>query len=178
MGQGPRRPARGRPKAVFLLLACCTQEEDAGPAGTGLYAGGPCCRTCRERSVSADTGRLVSAGSWVPPLAANRHVEHDTLSHRSKSGRSPKSPTYFGGAPSKSCPLQRAPITGPCQCFWPSTGSVERFLRHEGNSNAARRSLRRMMRAARKGRPLSLPLSVPGHALRCGPETSVTSPLR
>ena len=24
----PRRPARGRPKAVFLLLACCTQEED------------------------------------------------------------------------------------------------------------------------------------------------------
>ena len=41
-----------------------------------------------------------------------------------------------------------------------------------------RRSLRRMMRAARKGRPLSLPLSVPGHALRCGPETSVTSPLR
>src|ERR1022692_240127 len=28
----PRRPARGRPKAVFLLLACCTQEEDAGPA--------------------------------------------------------------------------------------------------------------------------------------------------
>src|ERR1039457_4130845 len=25
-------PARGRPKAVFLLLACCTQEEDAGPA--------------------------------------------------------------------------------------------------------------------------------------------------
>src|ERR1039457_6165910 len=25
----PRRPARGRPKAVF---ACCTQEEDAGPA--------------------------------------------------------------------------------------------------------------------------------------------------
>src|ERR1017187_8931788 len=31
----PRRPARGRPKAVFLLLACCTQEEDAGPAGTG-----------------------------------------------------------------------------------------------------------------------------------------------
>src|ERR1039458_428084 len=31
----PRRPARGRPKAVFLLLACCTQEEDAGPAGEG-----------------------------------------------------------------------------------------------------------------------------------------------
>src|ERR1017187_1561486 len=29
LGQGPRRPARGRPKAVFLLLACCTQEEDA-----------------------------------------------------------------------------------------------------------------------------------------------------
>jgi hypothetical protein len=28
LGQGPRRPARGRPKAVFLLLACCTQEED------------------------------------------------------------------------------------------------------------------------------------------------------
>src|ERR1017187_3112968 len=28
----PRRPARGRSKAVFLLLACCTQEEDAGPA--------------------------------------------------------------------------------------------------------------------------------------------------
>src|ERR1039457_1126924 len=28
----PRRPARGRPKAVFLLLASCTQEEDAGPA--------------------------------------------------------------------------------------------------------------------------------------------------
>src|ERR1017187_5555207 len=27
----PRRPTRGRPKAVFLLLACCTQEEDAGP---------------------------------------------------------------------------------------------------------------------------------------------------
>src|ERR1022692_740278 len=24
-----RRSARGRPKAVFLLLACCTQEEDA-----------------------------------------------------------------------------------------------------------------------------------------------------
>src|ERR1035441_3903970 len=31
----PRRPARGRPKAVFLLLACCTQEEDAGPALAG-----------------------------------------------------------------------------------------------------------------------------------------------
>src|ERR1022692_1033036 len=29
-GSGPRRSARGRPKAVFLLLACCTQEEDAG----------------------------------------------------------------------------------------------------------------------------------------------------
>ena len=29
MGQ-VRRSARGRPKAVFLLLACCTQEEDAG----------------------------------------------------------------------------------------------------------------------------------------------------
>src|ERR1035438_6167296 len=31
-------PARGRPKAVFLLLACCTQEEDAGP-GTVVPAG-------------------------------------------------------------------------------------------------------------------------------------------
>ena len=29
-GSGPRRSARGRPKAVFLLLACCTQEDDAG----------------------------------------------------------------------------------------------------------------------------------------------------
>src|ERR1017187_8855520 len=29
-----RRSARGRPKAVFLLLACCTQEEDAGWCGT------------------------------------------------------------------------------------------------------------------------------------------------
>src|ERR1017187_2112934 len=26
----------GRPKAVFLLLACCTQEEDAGPGGNGM----------------------------------------------------------------------------------------------------------------------------------------------
>src|ERR1017187_5289745 len=32
----PRRPARGRPKTVFLLLACCTQEEDAGPAYLSL----------------------------------------------------------------------------------------------------------------------------------------------
>src|ERR1022692_976794 len=31
-GRVRARPARGRPKAVFLLLACCTQEEDAGPA--------------------------------------------------------------------------------------------------------------------------------------------------
>src|ERR1017187_786685 len=38
----PRRPARGRPKAVFLLLACCTQEEDAGPA-----------RSCRSSRYSA-----------------------------------------------------------------------------------------------------------------------------
>src|ERR1017187_9617970 len=39
LGQRPRRPARGRPKAVFLLLACCTQEEDAGPARRVLATG-------------------------------------------------------------------------------------------------------------------------------------------
>ena len=38
LGQGPRRPARGRPKAVFLLLASCTQEEDAGPPRPVLWS--------------------------------------------------------------------------------------------------------------------------------------------
>jgi hypothetical protein len=29
----PLRDTAGRPKAVFLLLACCTQEENAPPPG-------------------------------------------------------------------------------------------------------------------------------------------------
>src|ERR1017187_9553642 len=47
----PRRPARGRPKAVFLLLACCPQEEDAGPAT--FTAASSCVQQASRRSFAA-----------------------------------------------------------------------------------------------------------------------------
>src|ERR1035438_1456178 len=66
----PRRPARGRPKAVFLLLACCTQEEDAGPAGTGKD---PPARLLLPGGLTQEAALVaVCVGCW--PLRSEEHT--------------------------------------------------------------------------------------------------------
>jgi hypothetical protein len=74
----PRRPARGRPKAVFLLLACCTQEEDAGPAAANfrrisdlLVAAGEQ-EDLRPFFAPRERGRAL--GFSAIPMSQNGHV--------------------------------------------------------------------------------------------------------
>src|ERR1022692_2293473 len=110
----PRRPARGRPKAVFLLLACCTQEEDLVTRASRSRAWGP---------------------AWVPGSPpAFRVVSRasaslgDRRSHR----------VFFDSSAARASSATRASISSISMALAPcvSTRSAARsFVDGEGNQN-------------------------------------------
>jgi hypothetical protein len=80
LGQGPRRPARGRPKAVFLLLACCTQEEDAGPLKyLNHLRSHPQWYNALTRNCQTTMGRGILGESSKPPRWISRFTLNGSL---------------------------------------------------------------------------------------------------
>src|ERR1035438_8996393 len=75
-----RRSARGRPKAVFLLLACCTQEEDAGSAlmngSTGRQAGDPA-RLAAQLSKGIAKGAMADLPNSGTPRRPLKWISDD-----------------------------------------------------------------------------------------------------
>src|ERR1022692_4619277 len=98
----PRRPARGRPKAVFLLLACCTQEEDAGPAAHRCASS--CVQQASRRSFAACSPLEPRAG--LPSVPMSKIVYF--LGHAFSLEAAPKYPRQKTGE----CPPARLLLPG------------------------------------------------------------------
>jgi hypothetical protein len=80
-GSGPRRSARGRPKAVFLLLACCTQEEDGAPKGATVIklSGGVTLQFRQSQVQFGHDPRIEPDTPLIPECRKNIEMEPCTL---------------------------------------------------------------------------------------------------
>src|ERR1017187_6544707 len=98
----PRRPARGRPKAVFLLLACCTQEEDAGPAA----------HRCASSCVQQASRRSFAACSPLEPRAGLPSVPMSKIVYFLGHGFSPEAAPKYPRRKTGECPPARLLLPG------------------------------------------------------------------